>query len=204
MARSRAQKGLGPGRPRSKAADEAIAAATVALLSEGGFGALTMEAVASRAGVSKHTLYRRAGSPAALVISLVEGLPAETAPVPDSGDFEHDVRTVARNAAELIGASSFSRVMPALVGAMEHEPALAAAATDYFVRRRAQLRPVFERAVARGELPADSDPDLLIDLLIAPFYFRRLITHDPIDDAFIEAVVASLLLHDHHATSKEA
>jgi hypothetical protein len=110
---------------------------------------------------------------------------------------------VARNAAELIGASPFSRVVPALVGAMQYEPALAEAAADYFVRRRAELRPVFQRAVARGELPADTDADLLIDLLLAPFYLRRLITHDPIDDAFVEAVVASVLLHTHANTRKE-
>jgi AcrR family transcriptional regulator len=203
MERSRAQTRRGPGRPRSKAADEAIAAATVALLGEGGFAALTMEAVASRAGISKHTLYRRAASPVALVIGFVEGLPADTAPVPDSGDFERDVRDLARNAADLIGASPFSRVLPAVVGAMAHEPALAAAAADYFVRRRAALRPVFERAVGRGELPPDSDPDVLIDLLIAPLYFRRLITREPIDDAFIDAVVSSVLLHSHPAARKD-
>ena len=115
--------------------------------------------------------------------------------MPDTGTLEQDVRVVARNAAELIGASPFSRIVPAIVGAMPHEPALAAAAADYFVRRRAELRPVFERAVKRGELPPDSDADLLIDLLISPFYLRRLITHDPIDDAFVEAVVSSVLLH---------
>lgn len=197
MTRERAQtpQRRGPGRPRSAAADEAIGAATAALLQEGGFAALTMEAVASRAGVSKHTLYRRAGSPAELIIAFVEGLPAETAPVPDTGDLEQDVRAVTRNAAELIGASPYSRVLPALVGAIDHDPALAEAAAGYFVRRRADLRPVFERGIARGELPAGADPDLLIDLVIAPLYLRRLITRDPIDDAFVEAVVHSVMLH---------
>jgi hypothetical protein len=82
---------------------------------------------------------------------------------------------------------------------MDHEPALAEAARDDVVRRRAQLRPVFERAAARGELPADSDPDLLI----APFYPRRLVTHEPIDDAFTEAIVASLLLHTRSETRED-
>jgi AcrR family transcriptional regulator len=154
-----------------------------------------MEAVANRAGVSKHTLYRRAASPADLVIALVEGLPEETAPVPDTGSLRGDVQVLARNVAALVAESPYGRVVASLVGAIDHEPALAAAAAGYFVRRRAELRPVFERAVARGELPAGSDPDLLIDLLIAPFYLRRLVTRDPIDDAFVEAVVSSILLH---------
>jgi AcrR family transcriptional regulator len=181
------------GRPRSTEADAAIHEAALALLAEGGFEALTMEALAQRAAVSKPTLYRRYHSPAEVALGLVAQLDAQAVPVFDSGDLRADLLGVARGLVRLLRRSPFGGFVASLVGAQAAHPELAAATREYVEHRRVVVQQVIERGVERGELPPGTDAHYVLDLLLAPFYFRHLISNDPLDDAFAGRVVDSVL-----------
>lgn len=181
------------GRPRSAEADAAIQAAALELLSERGFSGLTMEALAERAGVSKPTLYRRFHAPAEVAMSVVAALDADAVPLPDTGSLRDDLLAVAIGMVRLLEHSPFGEIVPALVGAGQVHPELREAATRYVARRRALVEELIVRGVDRGELPAGTDAPFVLDLLLAPFYFRHLITHDPVDDGFAARVCDATL-----------
>jgi hypothetical protein len=94
----------------------------------------------------------------------------------------------------LLKRSPFGAVVPGVVGATAAHPELAAAARTYLERRRPLVQAAIERGIERGELPADADPHHILDLLLAPFYFRHLITGDPVNNAFAERVCDSVLV----------
>jgi AcrR family transcriptional regulator len=181
------------GRPRSGEIDSAIHDATIDLLTEGGFEALTMEALAGRAGISKPTLYRRYASPAEAALDLVAALDAEAVPLPDTGNLADDLLAVAKGMVRLLTKSPFGGIVQALVGAGPAHPELRDAATAYLEHRRVLVEAVIERGIDRGELPADTDSRFVLDLLLAPFYFRHLVSQDPINNAFAERVCDSVL-----------
>jgi AcrR family transcriptional regulator len=181
------------GRPRSAAVDAAIHQAAFELLRDGGFAALTMEAIAVRAGVSKATLYRRYGSPAAVVIGLVAVLDAEAVQVPDTGSVREDLLGVSKGLVRLLKKSAFGGIVAALVGAAAVHEELNEAVTSYVARRRLVVEEAIRRGIDRGELPPDTDPHFVLDLILGPFYFRHLISKDPITNAFAERVCDSAL-----------
>ena len=163
------------GRPRSEASHHAIIEATLELLVEGGYGALTMEAVRTRAGVGKATIYRRWSSKEELVSDTIVFLHEEFK-TPDTGSLRGDydaLATLVRASASRSGAS----LMPRLIGEAIDDPELFAIFHANLVApRRAALRSVLERAVARGEIREGLDLELLIDLFAGPAVYRLLIT----------------------------
>jgi AcrR family transcriptional regulator len=164
-----------PGRPRSEASHQAIIQATLDLLVEGGYGSLTMEAVRTRAGVGKATIYRRWHSKEELVRDAIVFLHDEF-DTPDTGSLRGDydaLATLVRASASRGGAS----LMPRLLGEAVNDPELFAIFRAHLVEpRRAALRAVLERAVARGEIRKGIDLELLIDLFAGPAVYRLLIT----------------------------
>ncbi|HEX5749581.1 MAG TPA: TetR/AcrR family transcriptional regulator [Archangium sp.] len=168
-----------PGRPRDERIDEEVRAATLALLREGGYGALSLEAVAERAGVGRPTLYRRwAGKPQLVVDTLVRSM--GEAPAADTGDTREDlVSGLSTLTAAFAGA--VGRALPGLVADLAVEPALAQAFRErVFATRRASMAAALARGVARGDIRGDIDVELVLDLLAAPLYYRVLFGHAPI------------------------
>jgi AcrR family transcriptional regulator len=165
-----------PGRPRSEASHQAILRATLELLLETGYRALTMEGVRARAGVGKATIYRRWSSKEELVRDAVVLL-HDDLQAPDTGSLRGDYEGMAarvRAAAQRAGAAT---LMPRLLGDVANDPDLRAIFYDNLVEpRRAQMRAVLRRAVARGEVRDDVDIELIIDLFAGPVVYRLLIT----------------------------
>jgi AcrR family transcriptional regulator len=165
-----------PGRPRSEASHQAIIRATLELLLEAGYRSLTMEGVRARAGVGKATIYRRWSSKEELVRDAVVFL-HDDLQAPDTGSLRGDYEGMAMRvlgAAQRAGAAT---LMPRLLGDVANEPKLRAIFYDNLVEpRRAQMRAVLERAVARGEIRDDVDIELMIDLFAGPVVYRLLIT----------------------------
>jgi len=165
-----------PGRPRSEASHQAIIRATLELLVEVGYGALTMEAVRTRAGVGKATIYRRWSSKEELVRDAIVFM-HDDLQAPDTGSLRGDyegMATLVRSAAHRAGAAT---LMPRLLGDVANDPELRAIFYDNLVEpRRAQMRAVLQRAVARGEIRDDVDIELIIDLFAGPVVYRLLIT----------------------------
>jgi AcrR family transcriptional regulator len=165
-----------PGRPRSEASHQAIIRATLELLVETGYRSLTMEGVRARAGVGKATIYRRWSSKEELVRDAVVFM-HDDLEAPDTGSLRGDYEGMAslvRSAAQRAGAAT---LMPRLLGDAANDPELHAIFYDNLVApRRAQMRAILERAVARGEIRDDVDIELIIDLFAGPVVYRLLIT----------------------------
>jgi AcrR family transcriptional regulator len=151
-----------------------------------------MEAIAARAGVSEATLYRRYSSPAAVTIGVV-ALLDEAVQVPDTGSVRDDLLGVSRGLVRLLKRSAFGGIAAALVGATAVHADLNGAVTSYVARRRLVVEEASRRGIDRGELPSETDPRFVLDLILGPFYFRHLISKDSIDNAFAERVCDSAL-----------
>ena len=173
-----------PGRPRSQASHQAIIQATLELLVEGGYGALTMEGVRARAGVGKATIYRRWSSKEELVRDAIVYMHDEFA-TPDTGSLRGDYEALAlqvRASAQRAGTATF---MPRLLGDAVNDPELHAIFRANLVEpRRAALREPLKRAVERGELRSDVDLELVIDLFAGPAVYRMLITGGDMSQMF--------------------
>lgn len=181
------------GRPREERADRAIKAATLELMGEHGVQDLRMDDVARRAGVGKATIYRRYASKDALVSDAVSGFVSEIA-IPDTGSTEADLLALMRDAVEVYAGSVASGLMPSLVAAMRRDPELARTVREGFLStRRAALAQVLRRGVERGDLRADLDVELALDVLGGPLFYRLLITGGPIDDDLAQGVVDLIL-----------
>jgi AcrR family transcriptional regulator len=178
------------GRPRSNHTEKAILrAAGEIVLESGGLAEMTIEGVAERAGVGKASIYRRWPSKGALAFDAVlDGILA-TQPTPDTGSLLGDLVHVAENWVRLANARRGGRAVAHFIAEVQSDPDLAVAWRERFVDRiRKARRPIIERAIARGEIPAGSDPELIMDLLFGPLYHRYLNMHLPLDESFARGV----------------
>jgi AcrR family transcriptional regulator len=168
-----------PGRPRSAASHQAILRATLELLAEKGLRAMSMDAVAQRAGVSKATIYRRWKSKEELIEELLDTLVALIPPV-DTGDPRDDMLAAGRVVQGAAGP--MIKLIPALVSEAATNPEFAEVFRAKLVEpRRAQIRDFFERAVAGGEFRADADLEFMTDVTFGTITMRSQIAGDSFD-----------------------
>lgn len=181
---------------RSEASRRAILAAAFELVGEIGYARMTIEGIAARAGVGKQTIYRWWPSKGAVLfdafLALSEDADGDPA-LPDTGDLDADLKLVLRaTVAELVDPR-FDRPMRALTAAMLDDPALA---TEYEQRLAAPMSTIKRARLARardaGQLPADVDLDLAVDLLWSPLQSRWL-AHGSLTPEFADAVVETVL-----------
>jgi AcrR family transcriptional regulator len=178
------------GRPRSKRADSAIMRAAVELLAERGLGGMSIEEVASRAGVGKATIYRRWPSRGALVLDAFVADFLAQQPLPDTGTLRGDLLAALRAWIRSVTQTTAGPMLTGLIAEVQQDRALAAAWRDRAVRPiRAQHAIMLDRAISRGEMPADTDKEVVIDLLFGPAYHRLLHGHLPLTDQFARQVV---------------
>ncbi len=154
------------GRPRSEEAHRAILEATLKLLVEVGFSAMTVEGVASRAGVGKATIYRRWASKLPLVVEAFGQLPGFEDV--DSGSLAEDLKKMLRSYLQVFHSSPLAAVLPSLAGERTHNPELSELFEPVSKSRRQPLVRAFERALDRGEVPAGLDVELAADLVVGP------------------------------------
>jgi AcrR family transcriptional regulator len=181
-----------PGRPRDAGADEAILAAVVELLVEVGFGGLTIDAVAHRAGVGKATIYRRWDGKEQLVLDAL-AVERKQVDVPDTGSLRGDLIALYSHMAEPVSQQTATRLMPALAAEAAVNPDLAERLRAFVSDRRAPGRQVLERGRARGEVAADADFDLFIDQLTGPLLYRLFFTGGSVSADTVERLVDLVL-----------
>lgn len=176
------------GRPRRADADEAILSATLALLSEVGVAGLSMDLLAHRAGVGKATIYRRWDSKEALILDTLRMMSAPL-PVPDEGSVRDDLLAYMGSLGEYFTSGRGSDALPHLIEASCYDEQLRASLDTYLRDRQSTTRLILHRGIDRGELPADVDVDLVTDLLLAPFFYRHLLTGSGTDRSFTQRLV---------------
>ncbi|HWT92151.1 MAG TPA: TetR/AcrR family transcriptional regulator, partial [Solirubrobacteraceae bacterium] len=165
-----------PGRPRSAEADTAILRATLDLLREEGFRALSVEAVRQRAGVGKATIYRRYPDKAALVKAALASLTPAPPEPPDTGSVRGDLLALFAAGYDAAPDRAALTAAPRLLADSVDEPELHALFRAALIEpRRAVMRGVLERGMARGEVARGADVELLIDLIAGPIIYRILI-----------------------------
>jgi TetR/AcrR family transcriptional regulator of autoinduction and epiphytic fitness len=178
--------------PRIERSRRVILEAVVEELGAVGYGALTIEAVAARAGVAKSTIYRHWAGKLALVEDAFRTLKAQ-ALVPEAGTLRERVIGFLDQVACIVEESTYSACMPALIEAAERDPQVRAFHCQFSTERRAVLADVLRAAVTSGELPKGTDPELLTDALIGPIVMRRLMFFEPFDPKRVPALVDQVL-----------
>jgi AcrR family transcriptional regulator len=194
------------GRPRVEGArEDEILQATLQLLADVGYDNLTMDAVASAARASKATLYRRWSSKAELVVDALDRMkgPAELDPS-DTGSLRTDLLAAACSAGGITDEFGLS-VIGSIVTVIQRDEEFAAAFREHFVARRvAYQRKIFERAIARGEIPAGVEVDSLLFVLPSlcmyqAYVLGKHVTPDTVsrvvDDVVMPAVHHQVRLH---------
>jgi AcrR family transcriptional regulator len=173
---------------------DAIIEAVVDELAEQGYGRLSMEAVAKRAGVGKSALYRRWASKKEMVLSAVSAISVPMAELADTGSLRDDLDLVLRGVMAWITDPRFSRIMPDLMAEGVRDPELAIAArTAIGDPRRAHSEAMLHRAMARGELPENLDLELAVDIVAAPIYWRLSARHAHTEVGYLDKLAEMLL-----------
>lgn len=177
-----AAEGLRPhGRgPKVRAA---VLTATLAELADVGYAALTIDNVARRAGVHKTTIYRRWPDRESLVADVLGEHIAMDFPIADTGSVEADLRQLAQAFVAWVTDAPGRMIFSAIYSDAARIPGIADARRELFEYGRRRAAVVTERAIARGELPAGTDPAAVIRTLIAPIYFQLTVTAEPLDRA---------------------
>jgi AcrR family transcriptional regulator len=178
--------------PRGPRARERVLRAALEVLADRGMPGFTMEAIAHRAGASKATLYRHWPSPAALLVDAMD-MSFQPFPLPATGELRTDLIELLTRSEALLGDRHFPGLMAAVVDAAEREPAISQLHVQLTERRREPGRRVLAQAQQRGELPASADLELAVDLLTAPFFYRRFIAHRAFPPGYAAAIVDHVL-----------
>jgi AcrR family transcriptional regulator len=178
--------------PRVARSRAVVLAACAELLSEVGFGGVTIEAVAARSGVAKTTIYRQWSSRAELMIDAFRTM--ATPPVaPDTGDVARDLEHMMLKLARDLVNEPWSRAIPSLADAAARDPELARLHAQFSHECRTPVVAVVARAQDRGELDPDVAPDVVCAALAGPLFFRHMVSREPVDAAFVSALLASVL-----------
>jgi AcrR family transcriptional regulator len=182
------------GRPRDPSRDGVIRAAILRLLADVGYSALTMDAVASEAGVGKATIYRRWRTKEELVVDTIADLNAEQAGAPDTGALATDVRELLHSMVALVNGPAGAATQ-ALLSSMQHQPELARAfRAGPLASWQSAFREMWARAEQRGEMPPGLVGTPVTDAIGAPLVQRWLASGQQVDVAYADAVVDQVAL----------
>lgn len=153
------------GRPRSTQADQAILQATLELLGEVGYDRMSIEAIAARAGVGKTTIYRRYTSKEEIVADAIESYTLEVQ-IPDTGSVWGDIDLIIESATKTANTPLGRQMVALIISTATTNTGFASVYwTKYLQPRRQAFRIAIERAKARNEIAADTDSDLVFDLM---------------------------------------
>jgi AcrR family transcriptional regulator len=171
-----------------------IRAAILRLLADVGYGALTMDAVASEAGVGKATIYRRWRTKQDLVVDTISDLNRAEAAAPDTGSIEGDLRSMMQQMVSMItgptGAATLS-----LLSTIPHQPALANAFRNGpLAVWRDAFAQMWARAEQRGEVRPGLTGSTIAESTSALMVQRWLLTGEPVDEAYADEVLATVVM----------
>jgi AcrR family transcriptional regulator len=180
------------GRPRDPRTRAAILAAARALLERGGLTAVTIEAIAAKAGVSRPTIYRY--WPNAPAVAMAAFLEASGAPAAKSSRSPLAALRAQLHAVADAFAAPAGRSVAAMVAAAQSETELAKAFRNEFIaRNRDAARLMLERCIAERLVVPPADIDLALDLVFGPLFYRLLMGHAPITRGFVDQLLDAVI-----------
>lgn len=177
---------------RSSHVRRVVLEATLELLSQRGYEAMTTKDIAARAGVNEASLFRRWGTKAAIVAEALQNFSATETPTPDTGALQSDMLELLRGIIVRI-QTPLGKAIDQIVVGHYPQPELAEVRRAYWRDRFSRAEVIIQRAIERGELPAEVDTNFLIEAAIGPILVRANATGQPLDDRLPEQIVNLLL-----------
>jgi AcrR family transcriptional regulator len=173
---------------------EAIRQAFFAELAECGYGRLSIEAVARRAGVGKPAIYRRWRSKQDMAVALISEVAWAYLDMPDTGSLEGDVIAFLHAEYAVLTDRLAKAIIPDVLSEANRNDDLAATLLRT-VRdpRRARAAAIIRRAIERGEVADTLNTDLALDVLAGPLYWRLSVVHQPVGDAELVQLVEMIM-----------
>jgi AcrR family transcriptional regulator len=170
---------------------QTVLAAAYEELAAHGFDGATVAEVAKRSGVHETTVYRRWATRENLFVAALLERSADAIPAPDTGSTRRDLLALVR---EVVGYAASPAGMALLRAALlPVDDTYSDARKDFWAHRLDALAPVITRGIERGDLRADTDARLLLEMLVAPIHGRLLLTGEPVDDGLTERLVELVL-----------
>lgn len=159
--------------PRSpNASDDEILTFTNQLIAKHDISGVTVDMVATKAGVSKATIYRRWASRHALILDAITIMHRPGAK-PNTGSIRGDLEILLTELLQFLNRRNGGKVFMAFLNEAIRNPKIAQANEKITAEVRESYVEAVTQAIARGELEAGTDVELMIDMLIAPFIYRR-------------------------------
>jgi AcrR family transcriptional regulator len=184
----------GPGRPRDEEVRKRILDSAARLLEDVCYEDITVDAIAEASGAVKATIYRWWPNKAAVLIEAFRERIARELPFPDTGDFREDVRVMLRNFTEIIYRGRRGKVFRAFIAGAQADPEIAKAYREIWIApRRAEARQIFARHIAAGVADARLDPDLAVEMVFSPLYYRLLTGWGEITPEYLDHLVDTAL-----------
>jgi AcrR family transcriptional regulator len=177
---------------RSARVREAVVQAALEAMVERGAGNVTIGDIARRADVQASSIRRRWGSAESVMLDAMLTHIQEQLPVPDTGTARGDLAAFARLVAGF-QAMPLGAALTRSMAVSDDNPELSDGRMRFWLGRYHLARGIVDRAVERGELATGTSPQLVLEMLVAPLYFRALLLRQPIDDELIDQVVDTIL-----------
>jgi AcrR family transcriptional regulator len=182
-----------PGRKRSEESRLAILSAAFEVVAEQGYGALSVERIASRSGVGKQTIYRWWPTKADVLLEALALKADLHIPVPAEDSYAADLRAFLTATFALASNREVVAILRALMAEAQIDDGFGERFRNSFLRgRREALRQLVDRAEVRGDLPDTITPELAIDLVFGTLWYRLLAAHRSLDDQLADDLVAVL------------
>ena len=178
--------------PRVERSRRVILSAALDVMGELGYGGLTIEAVAARAGVGKSTVYRHWSGKLELVEDAIRTLKSGFT-FPTTGTVRDRLAAVLRQIAHSMADSTWSSCLPAILDAAGRDPEVMTIHRRLATERRDLLVGLLAEGVATGEVPDGTDLGLLGECLVGPIVLRRVFLHEPFDDESVDRLLDQLL-----------
>src|SRR5262245_12441403 len=172
----------------------AIRDAVMHELAEVGYGRLSIEAVARRAGVGKTAIYRRWSNKLEMVLEIVSDVAGRSVPLPDTGSFAGDLQLIMMIVNRALQHRIASQIIPDLMAEAARNPQIAETLQKALrTHQQAVGEKLVGQAVARGELPAGTDPEVAVDMILGPLYWHLAVSRTELGDDYLEKLTVAVL-----------
>jgi AcrR family transcriptional regulator len=178
--------------PRVLRSRAAVLEAAVDVLAAGGSEGFSIDAVAKRAGVARTTIYRHWADVDELLVDAMSTV-CVTPPSPDTGSVRDDLVALYTALVARLSDTRLGEVLPVMLDLARRDESLRPLHGRFIADRRRPSVAAVQRGIERGELPAGTDAQLVVDRIAGPIFYRFLVVQDPYSAADVERLVTEVL-----------